>query len=51
MNRLDRIDLMGIELLDPLCFQCLPEDRVDELRKRAILPFPLLGNSKIRDAR
>ena len=51
MNRLDRIDLMGIELLDSLCFQSLPDDGVDELRKRAILPFPLPKNSKIGDTR
>jgi hypothetical protein len=42
---------MGIELFDSFCFQSLLDDRADEPWKRAILPFPLLGNSKIRDAR
>jgi hypothetical protein len=44
MNGFNGIDLMGIELLDSFCIQCLPDHGLDKLRERAILPFPLLKN-------
>jgi hypothetical protein len=50
MNRLDRFDLMGIELFDPFFSQGLSEDRVDQLRERTIFSFSPFKNSQIRNA-
>jgi hypothetical protein len=41
---------MGIELLNSLRFQSASDDGVDELRIRAILPFPLFKDSQIGNA-